>query len=371
MDRMQIDEPRVITSGLEGDEDHPFERVLLDAISDIGEGVVVTEAGRCVYANDAYCEMTGYSRAELEALPTLIDLAPEEEREALISRLRDRLGGGHVQDHYEAGLVTKSGRRKRVEVAVKLLSDASGGRLIAIIRDVTERQRLEEFKDLFAARVSHEMRNAVTPLLGLIGLLSDRYEELDERTAQDMVGALKRQGDRLSELIDRMLDLTKFEQGELILKPQRTHVLAIVRNVVEAARETTEKDLVAEVDEDLIAWVDPVRLDQMLTNLVGNSIKYGGRRIVVDGERRDGRVSVRVLDDGDAIPPADADRIFDAFSRGSSTPTTGGTGLGLAITRAYARASDGEVWYEAARPVGNRFVVELPDGPPPAENITP
>ena len=116
--------------------------MLLEAVSDLGEGLLVTEAGRMIYANDAYVEMTGYTREELQGR-NLIELAPEEHREELIARLRTRLGGGDAPMHYESTLVTKDGRRIDTEVALRLLPDEGLHRMFAIVRDITERKRVE------------------------------------------------------------------------------------------------------------------------------------------------------------------------------------------------------------------------------------
>jgi diguanylate cyclase (GGDEF)-like protein/PAS domain S-box-containing protein len=115
---------------------------LLDTVSDLGEGLLVTENGRMVYANDAYVEMTGYTREELEGR-NLIELAPEELRGELTTRLRDRLDGLDAPMHYESGLVTGDGRRIDIEVALRLLPEEGPRRMFAIVRDITERKRVE------------------------------------------------------------------------------------------------------------------------------------------------------------------------------------------------------------------------------------
>src|SRR4029077_10132130 len=125
---------------------------LLFAISDLGEGLVITEGGRYVASNDAYVKLTGYSREELQAFPTLIDLAPAEEREKLAADLDKRFAGEGAPVRYEAGIITKDGRRIQVEVAIHRISAEGEQRLLALVSDITERHRAEQ-----AERVS-EMR---------------------------------------------------------------------------------------------------------------------------------------------------------------------------------------------------------------------
>jgi PAS domain S-box-containing protein len=117
---------------------------LLQAISDIGEGLVITENGRYVASNAAYEALTGYDSAELKAFESLIDLAPPEERQALTDQLAIRLAGGNVPLRYESSLITKDGRRIQVETAIRRLASESKHRLLALVHDISERHRMEE-----------------------------------------------------------------------------------------------------------------------------------------------------------------------------------------------------------------------------------
>ena len=112
---------------------------LLQAVSDVGEGFVVAAGGRCVYANEAYQKMSGYTLEELMGLPSLLELSVPEERPVLVQRLKERLSGEDVSEHYEAGLLCKDGSVKSVEVAVKLIRMGKELRIISIVRDVTAR----------------------------------------------------------------------------------------------------------------------------------------------------------------------------------------------------------------------------------------
>jgi diguanylate cyclase (GGDEF)-like protein/PAS domain S-box-containing protein len=117
---------------------------LLKAISDIGEGLVITENGRHVASNAAYQSLTGYDAGELSSFASLIELAPEGERQALTDQLAKRLSGGDAPDRYESALLTKDGRRVQVETAVRRLSAEHKVRLLALVHDISERHRMEE-----------------------------------------------------------------------------------------------------------------------------------------------------------------------------------------------------------------------------------
>jgi diguanylate cyclase (GGDEF)-like protein/PAS domain S-box-containing protein len=117
---------------------------LLQAISDIGEGLVITDQGRYVSGNAAYQALTGYNPEELSAFVSLIELAPPEERERLTSQLASRLEGGDAPFRYESALITKEGQRIQVETAVRRLAAEGKNRLLALVHDISERHRMEE-----------------------------------------------------------------------------------------------------------------------------------------------------------------------------------------------------------------------------------
>src|SRR5207302_539934 len=117
---------------------------LLLSISDLGEGLLITEDGRYVGSNDAYVKLTGYTQAELRALPSLIDLAPPEDQEMLRATYSKRAAGDVSPVRYEAGLVTKDGRRVQVEVAIHQIDSEGPHRLLALVSDITERHRAEQ-----------------------------------------------------------------------------------------------------------------------------------------------------------------------------------------------------------------------------------
>ena len=117
---------------------------LLQAISDIGEGLVITDQGRYVAGNAAYQALTGYGPDELAAFGSLIELAPAEERERLTKQLANRLEGGDAPFRYESALITKDGRRIHIETAVRRLAAEGKHRLLALVHDISERHRMEE-----------------------------------------------------------------------------------------------------------------------------------------------------------------------------------------------------------------------------------
>ncbi len=166
---------------------------LLSAISDMGEGLLVTEDGRFVTGNEAYVNLTGYTAAELLAAPSLIDLAPPEDREALARQLAARLGGGEVPVHYESALITKDGRRRQVETSIRPLTAEGPRRLLAVVRDVTDRHRSEEagresetrFRTLFE---QSQAGMAFADLNGRLTSTNEAFRQLVGFTAAELEG---------------------------------------------------------------------------------------------------------------------------------------------------------------------------------------
>jgi PAS domain S-box-containing protein len=333
---------------------------LLHAISDLGEGFVVTQSERLEYANEAYLRMTGYSFEELKDLPSLLELSLPEEREAHAERLRRRLSGGPVSDHYEAGLLTKDGRRIDAEVAVKLVHTPSGPRVISLIRDVTERKRAEAFRSQFIQNAAHELRTPTTALVGFADLLDSRRGELDEREMASISDALNRQGERLRVLVANLLDITRLQQGRIPLNLEAIGLEDVLNEVLESNPAPGNKSVTVERPIDMTVLADRLRLEQILTNLLVNAYRYGGRRIAVDASTNGDGVVIAVSDDGPGVPGDLVPSLFEPFSRGEDATKVGGSGLGLAIVRMMARAQGGDVWYDGRERSGAKFVFKLP-----------
>ncbi|MGH2756226.1 MAG: ATP-binding protein [Actinomycetota bacterium] len=346
-----------------GHENERYER-LLQAVSDLDEGVVVTDQGGLVYANDAYMRMTGYTLEELKALPSLLELSVPEEREMLTARFRSRLAGGQVEDHYEAGLVHKAGHRVDIEAAVKLTQTNEGPRIVSVVRDVTERKRherklkeLDAIKSDFISNAAHELRTPLTSLLGLAATLANSRHRLTEKDVDACIDGLDRGAKRLATLVNRLLDFTQIESGRLQVDLQGVPLAEVANRVVEANPAPEGVEVRIEISENVVVWADPLRLDQILTNLVSNAYRYGGRDIKIHAEPDRETVLVDVDDDGPGVPETLLDHLFDPFVRGSDEQH--GAGLGLAIVQRLAEAFGGRISYHPVRPHGARFRLRL------------
>ena len=254
--------------------------------------------------------------------------------------------------------------RRRMLVQATPLTGGSG--VVILLHDVTEVRRLETVRRDFVANVSHELRtpvavvrsNAETLLRGALD---------DAPAARRFTGAILRNAERLSQLIADLLDLSRIESGqiELVLQPvEVTRAAALVVEALGPIAEARAHSVVVEVPADLRAVADPTALEQVLTNLLDNALKYTpqGGRIMIRGGLEDGRVRIEVIDNGPGIAAEQRERLFERFYRvdAGRSRAMGGTGLGLAIVKHLVEAMDGRLGVAAADPRGSRFWLELP-----------
>jgi GAF domain-containing protein len=227
---------------------------------------------------------------------------------------------------------------------------------IANARVHDEIVRLDQLKLNFVAVASHELRTPAAGVYGILATLRERGDELPEETRAELFEHLWDQADRLRRLIEQLLDLSRLDAHALPIEPQPLVLNSVVGEAVGAAAPGAAERVRVEIDPALAVVADPVGLERILTNLVGNALRHGRPPVVVSAEARDRHVRVAVEDEGEGVPPELQPRLFDRFERG---PEGQGTGLGLAIAKAYARAHGGDLVYQqGAR--GARFELILP-----------
>jgi signal transduction histidine kinase/DNA-binding response OmpR family regulator len=236
----------------------------------------------------------------------------------------------------------------------------------ALIRAKEDAERASKFKDRFLSTMSHELRTPLNAVMGFSDLLADkRYGDLNERQ-QRYISHINTGGKHLLKLINDILDLSKIEAGRLELSFEDLSVETIFGEVVSALRPLAEKKnhtLSSHADPGLSVHADGTRFKQVLTNLVGNAIKFTpeGGQIDLEAQQVEGQVQVKVRDNGPGIPPEDQKRIFEAFYRlRKSGDGVEGTGLGLAITESLVKLQGGSLGLESEPGRGSCFYFSLP-----------
>lgn len=245
---------------------------------------------------------------------------------------------------------------------------SDGGRLI-VMHDVTEIRRLERVRQDFVANVSHELRTPVS----IIRANAETLLSIDARPdapERKFTEALMRHADRLGRLITDLLDISRIEVGKYLIESQPTKIAALVRRAIEGVdSKATVKGMSVEIDipETLSAYADPKALEQVVTNLTENAVKYAleGGSLTISAREDGGQVLMEFADDGPGIDPIHRPRIFERFYRvdPGRSREMGGTGLGLAIVKHLMEAMQGNVGVVANKPRGSRFWLTIPREP--------
>ena len=224
-----------------------------------------------------------------------------------------------------------------------------------------ETQRLAGLKSEFIALAAHELRNPLSSIYGIYVTMDKRGDELAEPDRLALREALREQTARMRNLIEQLLDLSRFDLAPIRVAPELIRLRPRIDELVRAQVGSRPDAVTVAVAADLEALVDPTALDRMLSNLVANALRHGEPPVTVTAARHDTHLRLAVEDRGDGVSGEFLPRLFDRFERSSeSRGRTDGSGLGLAIARAYARAHGGDIVYAPAKPHGARFEVVLP-----------
>jgi two-component system, NtrC family, sensor kinase len=232
-----------------------------------------------------------------------------------------------------------------------------------------------EHKSQFVSSMSHELRTPLNAIIGLTDMLVTNAARFGTEKAKEPLQRVHRAGTHLLGLINQVLDLSKIEAGKLELNPQTVQLAPLIDEVVGTARQLAEQNknrLLVEAQENLGSLtVDPMRLRQILLNLLSNAFKFTKQGEVTLRARRvaDGRdwIELSVADTGIGMTAEQQAKLFEEFSQADATTAQrfGGTGLGLAITRKLARMMGGDVTVTSEPGKGSVFTVRLPGGADP------
>jgi len=336
-------------------------------IQGLGDGVIVT---------DAHLNLTLLNPAAAHVL----GLTPNSAPDGPLSSIADAALTGILSGAADAGdqpvmgeieLAGAGGDHKRVYhvLATTVRDEANAVRnIVAVLRDITSRKEVEEMKSNFLSVVSHELKTPLHSIKGFVDIILMGKTGHITDTQRDFLTIVKTQTTQLQNQINDLLEFSRLEAGQVKLRLEDTSLPDVASAVIEKLKPQAQDGQItlasAFGDGFPAIRADRSRLEQVLTNLVDNAIKFTapGGKVSISGEEHGESVRVAVRDTGIGIPPDALAHVFDRFYQvdGSATRSYRGTGLGLTICKHIVEQHQGRIWVESEQGVGSTFYVELP-----------
>ena len=326
--------------------------------------LVVNRDMRVVASNPAAYQLFNASHTKLQS-QRLTELTRNR---AIYSAFLDGLQGNEVGG---VKVETHGPERQVFDLRVVPIGKANGNGAegaLGVFFDITRTERLELVRQEFLSNVSHELRTPLTSIMAFVETLETGASE-DPESCQRFLSIIRKNASRMHTLLDDIVDLTAIETGNVQLRaaPVDLHelvsdVCASLANKAEAQKVTLQNKVAPET----VVYADARRLDQMLTNLIDNAIKFSRENGTVSISHGTGaRDKIVVSDNGDGIPAQHLERLFERFYRvdRARSRDMGGTGLGLAIVKHLALLHGGEVTVESELGKGSTFTIHLPKSP--------
>jgi len=329
-------------------------------LANIADGIVALDRdAKVVLWNSAAEQITGVPQEEAIGRTTV---------QVLQRKLESDDDAAHPGQRLVS--IMRGGEEVWLSLSEAVMRDPLGavaGRIFAF-RDISADRMVEQVKSDFVAAVSHELRTPLTSIYGFAETLLRQDIPFGEEERRTFLGYIASESERLTEIVDQLLNVARLDTGDLQVELGRIDVGSVVSEVVETVEESGvmnghrfEVDL---PDEPLAAEADPDKVRQVFNILVENALRYSprGGTVTVGARRNADRVEVRVIDEGIGIPAAERERIFRKFYRAESTARDGaaGTGLGLFIARELVTAMGGRIWVDSTEGKGSSFAFELP-----------
>ncbi|HEY0048801.1 MAG TPA: ATP-binding protein [Pyrinomonadaceae bacterium] len=334
-------------------------RILIDILKTMREGVIiVADDTRIIASNQAAYDAFARNNGALETkrLSEIIrDVSVHEAfRRALVE-----------QQSSEINFEILAGEKRSFDVHIAPVEIEGEPSAVGIFYDTTQIERLETIRQEFLSNVSHELRTPLTSILAFVETLEDGAIEDHENNLR-FLGVIRRNAERMHRLIDDILELSSIEAGKIDVEAKQVNLSKMIEevftNLAGKAREKKIK-LKNEVAADVLVFADIVRLEQMLTNLVDNAVKFNREAgsVKISHRRNETHDLISVEDMGEGISNEHLGRIFERFYRTDKARSReiGGTGLGLAIVKHLARLHGGEVSVASTVGKGSVFTIEL------------
>ena len=343
------------------------QRAILDSATD---GILtLNPSGSIEMLNRAGQRMFGYDALSITRrdISLLFEIAKEGDEAASFLERLDLPMDGSTGTTREVTAFRSDGSSFPADVALGGMPLADGMHVVAIVRDITERKRIDQMKAEFISTVSHELRTPLTSIAGSLGLLAGGAGGALPEKAGKLISIAHANSQRLVRLINDILDIEKIESGQMPFDMKPVRLLPLINHTIQANRGFADGFKVRieldphSVDGTVLADAD--RLTQVVTNLLSNAVKFSPAGSAVEvSVRPHGRFyRITVRDHGPGIPESFQPRLFSKFAQADASDTRqkGGTGLGLSIAREITVRLGGTISFETAQNVGTAFHVDL------------
>ncbi|MBE9140175.1 PAS domain S-box protein [Nodosilinea sp. LEGE 07088] len=352
------------------------------AFDDIPVGVTLVSAmGRFIKANTYFCDLVGYTLAELLEL-TFPEITHAEDLDAALAGFRQIVMGQVSSSQMNKRYLDKQGKTIPVFIHAAPVFDPEGDFLycVAYVQDQREQQRIDRMKDDFISVVSHELRTPITAIQGALVLLGAGVYGGRPEKAQHMLNIAINNSDRLVHLVDDILSFERLESGQVQLEKEVCQVARLMYQAIDSVQPMADQAGITLLltPFSTVLWAAPDALLQVFTNLLSNAIKFSPSGATVWLKAKEWEVgslaqpvshsapSTHILftvqDLGRGIPAEKLALIFDQFQQvdASDSRQRGGTGLGLAICKRIVQQHQGHIWVESEVGQGSTFYVALP-----------
>ena len=366
-----------IVRDISGQNEANEKQAVLAAIVDSSDDAIISKTlfGIITSWNYAASKMFGYTEAEAMGKHISIIIPPDriDEEAMIIESIRN---GKKIQ-HFETVRVARGGRELNISLTVSPVRNKDGKIIGAskIARDITEKietekqrllytkklQQLNEYKDEFMAMASHELKTPLTIIKANLELL---LLKMQKDANNFFVEKTLKQVNKLDNLINDLLDVSKIQSGKLELKLADFNMNILLKDIISNIQFTTlTRIILKENSSKVSAYGDQDRIGLVITNLINNAIKYApnSKEIVIDTFKSDDVITVTIKDNGIGIPREELINIFSRFYRVPGLNSTfSGSGIGLYISSEIIRRHGGKIWAESELDTGSTFYFSIP-----------
>jgi PAS domain S-box-containing protein len=328
------------------------------------DGVVIVQNGICKFANTAMAQICGYTVDEILGTH-LIDVGTESV-DLIAQRYESRMAREPVSPVHEAKIRCKDGTIKEVELSGGIIQYQGRPADMGIVRDITERKKLDQLKDEFISLVSHELRSPLTVITGAVNTVLTEGARLSPEETHQLLQDAALEADWLSHLLGNLLELSRVQANRLLLHDEAVSVTRVIQDTIEEIkRQSSMHQFILDIPKKLpTVYADRLRLERILYNLINNAVKYspqGGEvRVFVKPEEE--HLVIGISDQGIGISLSDQAKLFGPFQRLEDSGLEGvnGAGLGLLVCRRLVEAHGGRIWVESEPGRGSTFFFTLP-----------